>query len=591
MGEIARIGGFSVDTLHLNLDLAQILGVPRYHHLACTRDPMVGDWLFSRDAFGSAAPDPAGTMLEDLGAATQETLDLLGMTADELRHVRDIVVPAYLDGLIAGTDWARYSVIAFTSTFQQNVASFALARRLKALHPGITLLFGGANFDGPMGRAWMEAVPQIDLALCGESDRSFPVLLGALANGTDLSAIPGLLWRDGDSIASGPPAIPLDRMDDLPVPEFGEYFDRALDLGLLTPASIRSVDMPFESSRGCWWGAKVTCRFCGLNGSTMTYRAKSPDRVLAELATLAGRHGSLAFNATDNIMNVDYLRSMMQPLAEASMDYWLFYEVKADLSRQDIRLLHHAGVRAVQPGIESLSSHLLHLMRKGTRAVTNVNLLRWTRHYGVDTHWNLLFGFPGETEQDYAEQQQLAKRIVHLAPPGGFLRIGLERFSPYFERPELYPVRGGRAVPEQGHAHTYPAAVDLERAAYHFSGELEGSLADAAYVPLVRSLEAWNARWQAGERPTLTFWWAPGILHVEDRRSALAPASFRFDDPAAALYVACSDAPATIAALARHCGISTDAVCEIVDSFVAAGLAMRDGQQVLALALPGSPGR
>jgi ribosomal peptide maturation radical SAM protein 1 len=354
---------------------------------------------------------------------------------------------------------------------------------------------------------------------------------------------------------------------------------------------VRKVDVPFESSRGCWWGQKATCRFCGLNGSTMSYRAKSPERVLRELETLAKRHRSLSFNAADNIMSRDHLHSVMAPLASSNVDYWLFYEVKANLSRPDIKLLGQAGVRALQPGIESLSSHVLRLMLKGAKASTNVNLLRWARYYGIETHWNILFGFPGETVEDYADQQLLARQMVHLQPPGGFLRIGLERFSPYFENPDEFPVRGGPAVPEPGYAHTYPKSVDLGRAAYHFAGELEGSLSNAAYQPLIGTLQAWHERWAAGQRPSLTFWWATGLLHVEDRRSALAPASYSFEDPHAAIYLAACDAAVTPDEVARRLDLSKDAVAEAIAEFCRLGLMMRDGAVVLSLALPGTPGR
>ena len=70
-----------------------------------------------------------------------------------------------------------------------------------------------------------------------------------------------------------------------------------------------------------------------------------------------------------------------------------------------------AGVTKIQPGIESLSSNVLRLMRKGVRAIQNVNLLRWAQYYDIDVAWNLLWGFPGETEQDYTEQA-----IGHTAP-------------------------------------------------------------------------------------------------------------------------------------------------------------------------------
>ncbi len=593
LAEIGRSHGFPVDTLHLNLDLARRIGVERYHHLACTRNPMFGDWLFSVAAFGIDAPDPEGTMPDELDSRSRDALELIAMTPDEIRDLRNLVVPEYLDHLMEAVDWARYRAVGFTSTFQQNAASFALARRIKESHPGIVILFGGANFDGPMGVAWMRAVPWIDVAVSGEADHAFPALLERLCQGEDIIGVPGVLVRNNGAVNAGPPGVPLEDLDALPIPDFAEYFVRAEELGLLPRSTARAVDIPFESSRGCWWAEKATCRFCGLNGSTKAYRSKSPSRVLEELKTLARRHHSLAFNASDNILNTDYLRSVIAPLAASDSDYWIFYEVKANLGRQDLRLLQQAGVRALQPGIESLSTRVLRLMLKGTIASQNVNLLRWARYYGIETYWNILFGFPGESEDDYEQQVRLARQIVHLRPPGGFLRIGLERFSPFFENPDTFPVRGGGAVPEFGYTHTYPQQVDLVQAAYHFSGELEGSLHDDAYERLEDTLRGWHDRWNQGEQPSLTFWWSPGLLQIEDRRSTLSPATYRFEDPLAALYVACSDRPSDPAALRRRLklGASDDEIANALDEFCRRGLMMRDGALFLALALPGTPGR
>ena len=591
LAAIARTHGFPVETFHLNLDLVARIGATRYHHLACTRNPMFGDWLFARAAFGERAPDAGGRMPEDVAPLGQETLAALAMSADELREWRREAMPAFVDAMAVEVDWGRFRVVGFTSTFQQNVASFALARRLKTAHPHLVLLFGGANFDGPMGRAWLDAIPWIDFAVTGEADRAFAQFLIACAEGADPLSVPGVLGRRGAQTVAGPPPVPLDAMDDLPVPDYAEYFARARGLGLLAENAERSVDIPFESSRGCWWGEKATCRFCGLNGATMKFRAKSPERVLAELQTLAQRHRSLAFNAADNILDLARLRPLLAQLAAERVDYWLFYEVKADLAREDVRLLHRAGVRALQPGIESLSTHLLRLMQKGTRVSTNVNLLRWARYYGIECHWNVLLGFPGETTADYDAQARLARQLVHLDPPGGYMRIGLERFSPYFEQPDRFPVRRGRARPEPGYMHTYPSDVDLDRAAYHFAGELEGSLADDDYAGLVRALGAWHERTRLAPAPALTYWWAPGVLHIEDRRSALADVTHCYDDPHATVYAACSDAPLALPALARHCAVPATELEPILARFCAAGLMLRDGNVFLALALPGTPGR
>lgn len=102
------------------------------------------------------------------------------------------------------------------------------------------------------------------------------------------------------------------------------------------------------------------------------------------------------------------------------------------MNQEQLKLLAQAGVTHIQPGLESLNSHVLDLMHKGVRAAQNVNLLRWARYYDIDAEWNLLWGFPGETELDYAEQAAVIPHLAHLQPPSSVGRIWLERFSPLF---------------------------------------------------------------------------------------------------------------------------------------------------------------
>jgi hypothetical protein len=171
------------------------------------------------------------------------------------------------------------------------------------------------------------------------------------------------------------------------------------------------------------------------------------------------------------------------------------------------------------------------------------------------------------------------------------MRIGLERFSPYFEQADRFPVRGGPARPEPGYAQTYPPHVDLAQAAYHFAGELEGSLADAEYDGVVGALGAWHDRARLTPSPTLSYRWSPGVLHVEDCRSSLARVLHTYDDPAAGVYAACSDAPMTVPALARQLALSPDALAPILGQFCASGLMLHDGGLYLSLALPATAGR
>jgi ribosomal peptide maturation radical SAM protein 1 len=582
---IAEQHGFPVRTLHANLDFAVRIGMDYYRLLAEHRGRQIGDWLFSVEAFGDAAPDPDGELLSLLDGELSYLADSTGSAPDRLLATRERDVPAFLDAIVAEFEGVR--LVGFSSTFQQNAASFALARRLKERYPGILTVFGGANFDGEMGPELLRSVDCVDFAVIGEGDAAFPALLHALAAGTDPGEIPGVARRVGDRVVATPPAAPHDRLDELPVPDYGEYFDRAARLGLPTD----HIAIPFESARGCWWGAKHHCTFCGLNGTTMRFRAKSPGRVLGELDGQARRYRTFRFDAVDNILEPSYLKELFPAIIEGGRDYQIFYEVKANLTRAQLKLLAEAGVTQLQPGLESLSTNVLRLMDKGVRAAQNVNLLRWARYYGISVGWNILWGFPGETVEDYAAQAAVVPALYHLQPPASADRVWLERFSPMFTQPARFPMRWRE--PEPSYRLVYPSTMDIERLAYFFEYETEGALDPAPHAKLADAVEAWSKAWQADPAPVLMYRSAPGFLQIYDGRDAERVGTYTFHDTLARIYLACAGRPRTAAAVRRELGVDLPEgeIENAFREFGERGLMFLDGDLALALALPGTSGR
>ena len=114
----------------------------------------------------------------------------------------------------------------------------------------------------------------------------------------------------------------------------------------------------------------------------------------------------------------------------------LFYEVKANLKKAQVRLLRDAGVRVIQPGIESFSNDVLARMRKGVRGLQNIQLLKWCKEFGITPQWNLLWGFPHEPPEEYARMAALLPLLTHLTPPQTASAIRIDRFSPNFDRAE-----------------------------------------------------------------------------------------------------------------------------------------------------------
>jgi ribosomal peptide maturation radical SAM protein 1 len=584
---IAESFGFPTETFHLTVEFADQIGLDLYEQLCEHREALVGDWLFSVAAFGQDAPDPSGKLfLDDFDAQAQRIATQAGGDVARLCEVREVEVPRYIERLIELVDWSRFAIVGFTSTFQQNAASFALAAAIKRRWPHVTTLFGGANFEGAMGHELVRAVDAVDLAVSGEADMAFSQLLVGLSQGADPASVPGVLAHRDGAVAAGGTPPPFERLDELPVPDYQEYFDRAERLGILARTGRRNVALPFESARGCWWGAKRHCTFCGLNGNTMAFRTKQPQRVVDELALLAERHRSFAFVAVDNILEPSYLDDLFPALAATRSTYELFYEVKANLSPAQLRAMRAAGVRHIQPGIESLSSRVLGLMRKGTRASTNVNLLRWARHYDIYVTWNLLWGFPGESEEDYREQADLMRALVHLQAPSGGGRIWMERFSPIFSDREAFPAT--RVEPNRSYRYVYPSTVDLDEVAYFFDHELEGTLPDDAYHETAKILLAWSDAWRGETRPTLRLWRSPGLIQIDDTRDPESPGTHTFHGRLAALYLACFDQARKPAEAGARAGLphSTEAVEAALDEFVARGLMMRDGNLFLSLAVP-----
>lgn len=447
----AKKEGFWCKSTYPNLLLSSMIGSELYEYFADTPGvfPIV-EHCFAVDIFGKDVleSDAYFTLLiQSAGVSTEKIKPFF--------HIRDVIVPKFIQKCIEMLLQYRADILGFSCTFNQTLASLAIARRLKHADPKTVILFGGACVHGSMGEAYARAFPEyIDHVFTGEADASFVRLLKAYSNGSELNNISGVT-------ANGCLAQQAEicyELNSLPIPEYTDYFDERKILLDSKHNMADCLNLPFESARGCWWGQKSHCTFCGLNNEGMLFRRKSSVRVARELLTLAKRHKMTSFMASDNILDYRAYKELLPTLSNLPLDLNLFYEIKANLRRDDVSLLAKAGVQWVQPGIESFSDHVLRLMRKGITALQNIQTLKWLAEFRIHPSYNLLVGFPGECESDYEFMLQLFPMLKHLpAPSGRATLVQAHRFSPLFNEPAKYGLRELKA--EKYYKHLIPSGI------------------------------------------------------------------------------------------------------------------------------------
>ena len=541
LSALLKSKGIPVDCHHLNVRFAHKIGVPLYE-MICEKRALFGEWIFSYLLFRdnpkrAEYPRLFKPVFEQVARAS-------GQSVSFFEDMATRTAPQFLTGSLTCIDWGQYKIVGFTSTFDQNVASLTMAKLIKDLYPEVMIVFGGANYDGEMGLEYFRAFPFIDYVVVGEGEEVFPELVRYLLGGTSGTVPSGVAYREGAVPAFTPNHALFSDFAKTGPPDYDDYYHLLAELGEAAQGLDRIL--LYEGSRGCWWGEKHHCTFCGLNAQSMKFRAKSSEQVAREMAYLSSRYDTARFRLVDNIIDMKYVENLFGRFAEDHCDLDLFIETKSNLQKSQIRTLAVGGVKCMQPGLESLSANQLQAMDKGVTPMQNIICLKWSFYYHVTVSWNILLGFPGETNEDYRRQIDLLPSLFHLQPPESTGKFWLERFSPYYTRPHEYGVR--ITGPGTAYEYVYDARqVDLKKIAYDFEYELDNWNVDQeVYQELVDLVQEWQRLAGSSDRPFLYYSKAIDYVTVYDGRDPKAPIRMRYEWPAAGIIEVCSEAAKSV---------------------------------------------
>lgn len=463
------------------------------------------------------------------------------------------IVPEILDKIT--TDILSYSpkAVGVSSSFHQKNAALAILNRIKEKCPDIVTFMGGANCFGTSGLAVLRTFSFVDLVFFGESDGIFADVVINAINGYK-EPLPYGVLRNGDPIPDFPPHRIVKDMNSLPYPDYDDFFSMAKtnqgnylrELYRFQGIRTHRPAITLEGSRGCWWAEKHPCSFCGLNSDILTSRRKGTERFFNELRYMTEKYGICNVNITDTAMPQQWKKELIPLLEECPEKFNFLIELRTDISGKTIEMIQKNGFVRLQPGIESLSSHVLKLMKKGTTVMNNLQFLKYAYKYDSEVSWNIIYGFPGETNEDCYEQIELFQLIEHYKAPTCIGPVIFTKDSEYYKNSAAYglklkPVNKYRFECPQDWKYIEDTAIYFDCQENYYSDEIKKAENDLREAGI-----AWAEKYKLNHK-MIRLEYADtdkGVIVIDTRQVAVARVQMLIGVERY-VYIAC-DAPVTL---------------------------------------------
>jgi anaerobic magnesium-protoporphyrin IX monomethyl ester cyclase len=326
-------------------------------------------------------------------------------------------------------DFAPRLVGLSVMTFQRSTARRIIAL-IRSLAPSTRIVVGG--YDPSLAPdAWMSADIGVDAIVRGEGELTFRELVRAVDQGTPLSAIAGLWYRDGDAFRCSPPR-PIASVED------GSVRRPRRSARVLSGYTMlgRSIDV-VETSRGCTFD----CSFCSIIEMRGRNFHRFPlARVMADIADARARGARVIFFVDDNItIDVPRFESLCRAIIESGyndVDY-MVQGMTAPFANHGttlVPLMKEAGFRYVFLGIENVLEEDLAFLQasaKNRRRVpgdhgrnATLDAIDILHRHGLLVVGGLIVGNPTDTPASVAANLAFARRHVDW---------------PYIQHPTPYP--------------------------------------------------------------------------------------------------------------------------------------------------------
>ncbi|MBQ8886100.1 MAG: radical SAM protein [Candidatus Gastranaerophilales bacterium] len=198
------------------------------------------------------------------------------------------------------------------------------------------------------------------------------------------------------------------------------------------------IVLPFQSSRGCYWGK---CSFCDQDFG-MNFNSKNVDKVISEFKELKEKYKIDNFEFIDESVSPSYMNELSDRLNKenVSVSYFCDARLETAFTKEILEKAHENGLKMIMWGLESGSNKVLELINKGIDLEKRFEILKDAKEAGI---WNfafIFFGFPTETVEDAKKTVKMLvdnKDIIHSYGRSVF---SMGRHAKLSQEPEKYGI-------------------------------------------------------------------------------------------------------------------------------------------------------
>lgn len=313
---------------------------------------------------------------------------------------------------------ANFDVVgvgSMTPSLKNTIDSLGI---VKKVNPECTTVMGGPHLSA-IPVETLNEYPVIDVGVVGEGEVTFLELVDSLENGSDLSNIKGIVYRDEEKIKLTKRRELIENLDELPFLAYDllpmeKYRPPAHHTSFAGKVKLRPFSL-FITSRGC----PFDCTFCASKvvwGKKVRFR--SAENVLEEIDLLVNDYDVNCLEIADDnfTMNKKRMNEILDGLIEREYDLHFNCLSRVDMiDEESLIKLKEAGVYLIRFGVESGSQKVLDNMNKQVKVEQIRKAFELTKKAGIPSSASMIIGHPGETKDTFEESLKLVKEIEACA--------------------------------------------------------------------------------------------------------------------------------------------------------------------------------